>query len=173
MSVPCLHLFSACFGRIGTALLAALAVCILPVGTAHAQFLFGPQYSSSWGNQVSFGHKHGHGNYHSVQPPHGNGNYRFVQAPARARQPPFRSGTSTNRGTAITVSFRPPHGNGNYRFVQAPTRARLPFRSGTSTNRGTAISFRSGTSTNRSTAISFRSGTSINTSTQNLNWRRS
>ena len=81
------------FGRIGTALLAALAVCILPVGTAHAQFLFGPQYSSSWGNQVSFGHKRGHGNYHSVQTP--------------ARQSPFRSGT--RKGTVITVSFRHKH----------------------------------------------------------------
>jgi lipoprotein-anchoring transpeptidase ErfK/SrfK len=98
------------FGRIGTALLAALAVCILPVGTAHAQFLFGPQYSSSWGNQVSFGHKHGHGSYHSVQ--------------TRARQSPFRSGT--RKGTATTVSFRHKHqpGLGNHRFVQAPTRAR-------------------------------------------------
>src|SRR4029077_9707288 len=79
-------------GRIGTALLAALAVCILPVGTAHAQ-LFGPQYRSSWDSQVSFGHEHGHGNYHSVQAPHGNGNYRFIQAPTRERQLPFRSGT--------------------------------------------------------------------------------
>jgi lipoprotein-anchoring transpeptidase ErfK/SrfK len=81
------------FGRIGTALLAALAVCILPVRTAHAQFLFGPQYSSSWGNQVSFGHKRGHGNYHSVQTP--------------ARQSQFRSGT--RKGTVITVSFRHKH----------------------------------------------------------------
>jgi hypothetical protein len=99
-------------GRIGTALLAALAVCILPVGTAHAQ-LFGPQYRSSWDNQVSFGHKHGHGNYHSVQ------------APTRERQLPFRSGT--HKGTA-TVSFRHKHqpGHGNHRFVQAqaPTGAR-------------------------------------------------
>ena len=98
------------FGRIGTALLAALTVCILPVGNAHAQFLFGPPYSSSWGNQVSFGHKHGHGSYHSVQ--------------TRARQSPFRSGT--RKGTATTVSFRHKHqpGLGNHRFVQAPTRAR-------------------------------------------------
>ena len=140
-------------GRIGTALLAALAVCILPVGTAHAQ-LFGPQYRSSWDNQVSFGHKHGHGNYHSVQ------------APTRERQLPFRSGT--HKGTA-TVSFRHKHqpGHGNHRFVQAPTRERqLPFRSGT--HKGTAtVSFRhkhqpghghlvsSDTSTNRA-RISFR-----------------
>ena len=98
------------FGRIGTALLAALTVCILPVGNAHAQSLFGPPYSSSWGNQVSFGHKHGHGSYHSVQ--------------TRARQSPFRSGT--RKGTATTVSFRHKHqpGLGNHRFVQAPTRAR-------------------------------------------------
>ena len=97
------------FGRIGTALLAALAVCILPVGTAHAQFLFGPPYSSSWGNQVSFGHKHGHGNYHSVQ--------------TRARQSPFRSGT--RKGTVITVSFRhkqrPEHNNlGSFRYKRRP-----------------------------------------------------
>jgi lipoprotein-anchoring transpeptidase ErfK/SrfK len=115
-------------GRIGTALLAALAVCILPVGTAHAQ-LFGPQYRSSWDSQVSFGHQHGHGNYHSVQ------------APTRERQLPFRSGT--HKGTA-TVSFRHKHqpGHGNHRFVQAPTRERqLPFRSGT--HKGTAtVSFR-------------------------------
>ena len=116
-------------GRIGTALLVALAVCILPVGTAHAQFLFGPQYRSSWDSQVSFGHKHGHGNYHSVQ------------APTRERQLSFRSGT--HKGTA-TVSFRHKHqpGHGNHRFVQAPIRERqLPFRSGT--HKGTAtVSFR-------------------------------
>ena len=104
-------------GRIGTALLAALAVCILPVGTAHAQ-LFGPQYRSSWDSQVWFGHEHGHGNYHSVQAPHGNGNYRFIQAPTRERQLPFRSGkkrerqlpfrSGTHKGTA-TVSFRHKH----------------------------------------------------------------
>ena len=87
-------------GRIGTALLAALAVCILPVGTAHAQ-LFGPQYRSSWDNQVSFGHKHGHGNH------------RFVQAPIRERQP-FRSGT--HKGTA-TVSFRHKHQAGHGHLV--------------------------------------------------------
>ena len=88
-------------GRIGTALLAALAVCILPVGTAHAQ-LFGPQYRSSWDSQVSFGHKHGHGNYHSVQ------------APTRERQLPFRSGT--HKGTA-TVSFRHKHQPGHGHLV--------------------------------------------------------
>ena len=153
-------------GRIGTALLAALAVCILPVGTAHAQ-LFGPQYRSSWDSQVSFGHEHGHGNYHSVQAPTrerqlpfrssthkgtatvsfrhkhqpGHGNHRFVQAPTRERQLPFRSGT--HKGTA-TVSFRHKHqpGHGNHRFVQAPTRERqLPFRSGTHKGRAT-VSFR-------------------------------
>ena len=115
-------------GRIGTALLVALAVCILPVGTAHAQ-LFGPQYRSSWDSQVSLGHKRGHGNYHSVQ------------APTRERQLSFRSGT--HKGTA-TVSFRHKHqpGHGNHRFVQAPIRERqLPFRSGT--HKGTAtVSFR-------------------------------
>jgi lipoprotein-anchoring transpeptidase ErfK/SrfK len=117
------------FGRIGTALLAALTVCILPVGNAHAQFLFGPPYSSSWGNQVSFGHKHGHGNYHSVQ--------------TRARQSPFRSGA--RKGTAITVSFRHKHqpGLGNHRFVQAPTRARQsPFRSGARKGTAITVSFR-------------------------------
>ena len=116
------------FGRIGIALLAALTVCILPVGNAHAQFLFGPPYSSSWGNQVSFGHKHGHGSYHSVQ--------------TRARQSPFRSGT--RKGTATTVSFRHKHqpGLGNHRFVQAPTRARqLSFRSGTRKGTATTVSF--------------------------------
>ena len=130
------------FGRIGTALLAALAVCILPVGTAHAQFLFGPQYSSSWGNQVSFGHKHGHGNYHSVQ--------------TRARQSPFRSGT--RKGTATTVSFRHKQQprRSNHRFVQAPTRERqLPFRSGT--HKGTAtVSFRHKHQPGHGHLVSFR-----------------
>jgi lipoprotein-anchoring transpeptidase ErfK/SrfK len=117
------------FGRIGTALLAALTVCILPVGNAHAQFLFGPPYSSSWGNQVSFGHNHGDGNHHSVQ--------------TRARQSPFRSGA--RKGTAITVSFRHKHrpGLGNHRFVQAPTRARQsPFRSGARKGTAITVSFR-------------------------------
>ena len=130
------------FGRIGTALLAALAVCILPVGTAHAQFLFGPQYSSSWGNQVSFGHKHGHGNYHSVQ--------------TRARQSPFRSGA--RKGTATTVSFRHKQQprRSNHRFVQAPTRERqLPFRSGT--HKGTAtVSFRHKHQPGHGHLVSFR-----------------
>ena len=116
------------FGRIGTALLAALAVCILPVGDctrpvpvwAPIQVFVGRSgfvraQTPDTAITVSF------------RPPHGNGNCRFRSAPTRARLP-FRSGRSTNRGTAITVSFRPPHGNGNCRFVQAPTRARLPFR---------------------------------------------
>src|ERR1700737_1206292 len=39
---------------------AAFAFFILPVSTAHAQFLFWPQYRSWWGDQAPFRHKHQH-----------------------------------------------------------------------------------------------------------------
>ena len=108
MSAPILGRLNV--GLIRAALLAALAG-ILPVGTAHAQLLFGAQYRPSWG-AVSFRHKY----------EHRHGNHYFVQAPTRARQSPFRSGTNTS--TAGTISFRHQHGHGSRRFVKAPTRAR-------------------------------------------------
>ena len=57
--------FASTLGRINVGstratLLAALAVCILSVGTAHAQFLFWPQYRSWWGDHAPFRHKHQH-----------------------------------------------------------------------------------------------------------------
>src|SRR6267378_7187747 len=39
-------------------MVAALAVFILPVSTAHAQFPFWPQYRSWWGDHAPFRHKH-------------------------------------------------------------------------------------------------------------------
>ena len=47
-------------GPIRATIVAAFAVFILPVGTAHAQFLFWPQYRSWWGNHAPFRHKHHH-----------------------------------------------------------------------------------------------------------------
>jgi hypothetical protein len=42
-------------------LLAAFAVCIFPIGAAaHAQFFFGPQYGSWWGDHAPFRHNHQH-----------------------------------------------------------------------------------------------------------------
>ena len=41
-------------------MVAALAVFILPVSTAHAQFPFWPQYRSWWGDHAPFRHKHQH-----------------------------------------------------------------------------------------------------------------
>ena len=38
----------------------AFAVLMLPVSTAHAQFLFWPQDRSRWGDHAPFGHKHQH-----------------------------------------------------------------------------------------------------------------
>jgi L,D-transpeptidase-like protein len=43
-----------------TTIVAAFAVFILPVSTAHAQFLFWPQYRSWWGDHAPFRHKHQH-----------------------------------------------------------------------------------------------------------------
>ena len=59
------NVFASTLGRINVGstratLLAALAVCILSVGTAHAQFLFWPQYRSWWGDHAPFRHKHQH-----------------------------------------------------------------------------------------------------------------
>jgi hypothetical protein len=47
-------------GPIRATIVAAFAVFILPVSTAHAQFLFWPQHGSWWGHQAPFRHKHAH-----------------------------------------------------------------------------------------------------------------
>ena len=47
-------------GPIRATIVAAFAVLILPVGTAHAQFPFWPQYRSWWGDHAPFRHKHHH-----------------------------------------------------------------------------------------------------------------
>jgi hypothetical protein len=41
-------------------LLTAFAVCLLPIGTAHANFSFSSQYRSWWGDHASFRHNHQH-----------------------------------------------------------------------------------------------------------------
>src|SRR5262249_50576706 len=41
-------------------LLAAFAVCLIPIGTAHAKFSFSPQYGSWWGDHAPFRHNHQH-----------------------------------------------------------------------------------------------------------------
>jgi L,D-transpeptidase catalytic domain len=46
--------------RLIRATLVALAVFVLPVGTAHAQSLFWPHYRSWWGDHAPFRHKHQH-----------------------------------------------------------------------------------------------------------------
>jgi hypothetical protein len=47
-------------GPIRATIVAAFAVFILPVSTAHAQFVFWPQYGSWWGDHAPFKHKHQH-----------------------------------------------------------------------------------------------------------------
>ena len=47
-------------GPIRATIVAAFAVFILPVETAHAQFPFWPQYRSWWGDHAPFRHKHHH-----------------------------------------------------------------------------------------------------------------
>ena len=46
--------------RLIGAILLALAVFVLPVGTAHTRSLFGPQYRSWWGDHATFRHKQQH-----------------------------------------------------------------------------------------------------------------
>ena len=41
-------------------LLAAFAACIFPIGTAHAKFVFWPQYGSWWGDHAPLRHNHQH-----------------------------------------------------------------------------------------------------------------
>ena len=41
-------------------LLAALALCLFPLGTAHAKFSFSSQYGSWWGDHAPFRHNHRH-----------------------------------------------------------------------------------------------------------------
>jgi hypothetical protein len=41
-------------------ILAAFAVCLIPIGTAHAKFSFSPQYGSWWGDHAPFRHNHQH-----------------------------------------------------------------------------------------------------------------
>jgi hypothetical protein len=47
-------------GPIRATIVATFAVFMLPVSTAHAQFLFWPQYGSWWGGHAPFRHKHQH-----------------------------------------------------------------------------------------------------------------
>src|SRR5437764_8743384 len=48
-------------GSIRATVLAVLAVCILPVATAHARLLFWPQYGHWWGDHAPWRHSHRHG----------------------------------------------------------------------------------------------------------------
>jgi len=57
MPAPILERINA---RLIRATLVALAVFVLPVGTAHAQSLFWPHYRSWWGDHAPFRHKHQH-----------------------------------------------------------------------------------------------------------------
>src|SRR6516165_12118193 len=41
-------------------LLAALALCLFPLGTAHAKFSFSPQYGLWWGDHAPSRHNHRH-----------------------------------------------------------------------------------------------------------------
>jgi hypothetical protein len=45
---------------IRTTLLAAIAVCLFPIGIAHARLSFWPQYGSWWGDHAPFRHNHQH-----------------------------------------------------------------------------------------------------------------
>jgi len=47
-------------GPIRATIVTAFAVIIVPVSTAHAQFVFWPQDRSWWGDHAPFGHKHQH-----------------------------------------------------------------------------------------------------------------
>ena len=46
------------FSAVRATLLTAFAVCLIPIGTAHAEFSFLPQYGSWWGNHAPFRHNH-------------------------------------------------------------------------------------------------------------------
>ena len=48
------------FSAVRATLLTAFAVCLIPIGTAHAKFSFLPQYGSWWGNHAPFRHNHQH-----------------------------------------------------------------------------------------------------------------
>jgi len=51
---------AAIVGSIRATVVAVLAVCILPVGTAHARLLFWPQYGYWWGDHAPLRHSHRH-----------------------------------------------------------------------------------------------------------------
>src|SRR5215471_10258202 len=48
------------FSAVRATLLTASAVCLIPIGTAHAKFSFLAQYGSWWGNHAPFRHNHQH-----------------------------------------------------------------------------------------------------------------
>jgi hypothetical protein len=48
------------YSAIRAILLAAFALCLFPLGTAHAKFSFPPQYGSWWGDHAPFRHNHQH-----------------------------------------------------------------------------------------------------------------
>ncbi len=51
---------AAIVGSIRATVVAVLAICILPVGTAHARLLFWPQYGYWWGDHAPLRHSHRH-----------------------------------------------------------------------------------------------------------------
>jgi len=48
------------YSAVRAILLAAFALCLFPLGTAHAKFSFPPQYGSWWGDHAPFRHNHQH-----------------------------------------------------------------------------------------------------------------
>src|SRR5207245_9717790 len=56
----CGRMSAAIVGSIRATVVAVLAVCILPVGTAHARLLFWPQYGYWWGDHAPLRHSHRH-----------------------------------------------------------------------------------------------------------------
>jgi hypothetical protein len=51
---------AAIVGSIRATVVAVLAICIVPVGTAHARLLFWPQYGYWWGDHAPLRHSHRH-----------------------------------------------------------------------------------------------------------------
>src|SRR6516165_3474808 len=64
--------------------LAAFAVCLFPIGTAHAKFLFWPHHGSWWGDHTPFGHSHKRKHVNSGSPKKSQSSQDVPKSPTSA-----------------------------------------------------------------------------------------
>ena len=92
-------------------ILAAFAVCILLIGTAHAEFLFWPHHGSWWGDHTPFG-RHKQRRTHSGSPEESQSSHDVPKGPTSA--------VDANKPVPNTEIVGPPADTDSERAVEKP-----------------------------------------------------